>query len=80
MVERKQREVSPFGILLRNIRTIKGIKQTELSKLSAVNVTYISQIENGIRTTHNRAVVESLMKGLEITSPEDIYKHTNLQD
>ena len=39
-----------IGINLKRYRTVKGYTQEELAELAGVSVSYISQLENGLKT------------------------------
>ena len=65
-------EAETVGQRIRRLREERGLSQTELARLTDLDHTAISRIENG-RTNPTRRTLRDLARGLK-TNPEELFK------
>jgi len=59
--------MSVVGNNLKNMRLLKGMSQTELSKISGVSLPYLNRIEKGIHENPSLDFLSKLARGLNCT-------------
>lgn len=62
--------ISILGLNIKKIREKKGISAAELSKLSHIGASTVSQIETGKRQTLQASTIEKIANALEVPTDE----------
>jgi transcriptional regulator with XRE-family HTH domain len=62
--------MSPFSKFLRDLRTSRGLKQSEFAMLLGYEQSYLSSLERGIKGLPRRAFVNRLIRELELNCEE----------
>ncbi len=63
-------DMSPFSILLRQLRDQRRLKQKDLAELLGYEQSYISSLETGQKGIPRQEFIERLIKGLKLTVEE----------
>ena len=63
-------EKEQFGVLLKNLRKLKGLSIARLSELSKVSPSYITRIEKGSRKTPKPEILKKLAPHLDVSYDE----------
>ncbi|ADQ41603.1 helix-turn-helix domain protein [Caldicellulosiruptor acetigenus I77R1B] len=54
------------GRKIRELRKSKGLSQREFAKLAGLSQSYISELENGIKTNPSLSVIKKISKALKV--------------
>ena len=63
--------MTPFGLLLEQLRRSRGLQQQQLAGIVGVNSCYISAMERGRKGPPGKEVVEALIRVLKLSAEEE---------